>query len=241
MTSQDNREDRRNNKRSRPPAPAALLRMQQIADRFIARYWQSSAAGLLVIVLGIGSCVGVWWSLSHRISLLDAISADTIRYLKLAEDVERLQHRNMTQKISALRHEVSEAEKNVLTGYRGIADLLLEQDMLAASAGLELSYRLMPEQEVPEIENTRSVPVLFNLSIPGEIKFNGFAKLLAFSRHLNAAPWRHNLTSIEINGDGEGAQKMVLQTEFWFRTDEPLNSDASRLAGLASVSEDNEL
>ena len=227
-----NIKDRRQNRRSGPPPPAFLLRMRQFTDRMIARHLQSSLAGLFVAVLGVASCMGVWWSLTHRISLLDAISADTVRYLKLAEDVERLQGRSMVEKITDLRQHVAEAEKNILNGYRPIADFLLEQDVLAASAGLDFSYRLLPEQDVSEIDNTRSVPVILDLTIPGEIKVNGFAKLLAFSRHLQAINWRQNLISMEITGDGEGAQKMSLQTELWFRTDEPLNSGASKVAGF---------
>ncbi|HBR97598.1 MAG TPA: hypothetical protein DD979_09515 [Gammaproteobacteria bacterium] len=210
------------------------MRLSRFVDHVIKQYIQTRGRYFLFILLGIVSCVGVWWSLNHRISLVDALTADTLRYLKLAEDVERLRALDLDTELVLLRQRVHDANGLVLPGYTALADFLNTQSAAAMSAGLEMSYRFLPEYDVEGLESVRAAPLVFSLVVPGKDKHNGFGKLLAFGRHLHEQPWRQSLTSMEVVGQGGGAQKMRIETALWVRVDDTLTTGSSALVAAAS-------
>ena len=212
--------DRRQRERGRPPRPKLLTQLTQRIDAFIAKHVSSRGHYLVIVTLGILSCIGVWWSLSQRISLVDALTTDTLHFHKLGEEVDRLRALKTESDLAILRSQLAQAYESVLPGYTALAELLNTQSTAASNAGLQMSYRFLPEYPVGTLDHVLAAPLVVSVSAPGKDNHNGYAQLLAFAQHWHAQPWRQSLLTMEIIGEGKGASKLRIETELWFRTDE---------------------
>ena len=212
--------DRRQRERSRPPRPTLLTQLTQRIDAFIAKHVSSRGHYLVIVMVGILSCIGVWWSLSQRISLVDALTTDTLHFLKLSEEVDRLRALETESDLAILRTKLAKSYESVLPGYTALAELLNTQSTAATLAGLKMSYRFLPEYPVDTLDHVLAAPLVVSVSVPGKDNHNGFAQLLAFAQHWHAQPWRQSLVAIEFIGEGKGASKLRIETELWFQANQ---------------------
>lgn len=159
----------------------------------------------------------IWWSLSERISVIDEKNAKMSALAVIEHEVLELEKSWSDDDFEKLMGDISESERYIFPHYTRVAEWLFDEAGFAKQAGLGLKYYLSDVVADNELEGVEMVPIKIQLKSLNTGSNNGYWKMMDFLKRMDRTTWKHEIVTVNMGSEGEGASKMDIQFNVWMK------------------------